>query len=369
MSFFTSVLPHKNNLFVRGYHDSGEAFSYQTSGDDIHLRLFVKDPKGTSTFKTLFREPVQEIEFQSFSELQDFKKSFKSSFSIHGDFPFANQYITQKDLAKNSNLSLINIGTLDVETESGITEDAPSGGFPKISNPQHQVIVISIHSSRQDKITCFALTEEKETIPSDKPLEMVYCSSEKELLRRFLTYWKAEKFDCITGWNCLPLNQSLWTNNKIVKIKDSEYQMELFDSWIYHVFPLVKKIPYKITLSNKHEISSSAEHKFPIYYLPKDNFINPSHPELFIQDDLSVSDIMDLSKTNSIYLRQELRKNINPDLTYRKLIMENLDLLIKKGLDIIIRDKEIVQKITKITGESSYTKLKMTDWSVSKIIS
>jgi DNA polymerase elongation subunit (family B) len=196
MSFFTSVEQFKNILLVRGYEDDGTPFSFKTSGDDIHVALYVKDKNGKSKFKTLDGEPTKELKFDSFAEANDFKKSYSNEFSFLGDFPFPNQYINQKNLSSSINTDLINIGLFDLECESKF-------GFPSVKEAKEVVTVISCYSTKSKILSCFALTDEDNKIAwnEDIKLNVVYCSSEKELLRRFLSYLREEKFDLISGWN------------------------------------------------------------------------------------------------------------------------------------------------------------------------
>lgn len=197
MAFFTSVDRHFDKLYVRGYDDESYPFSYKTGGDDISCSLFIKDKNGTSKFKTIFGENTKEIHFNSFSEMNDFKRDFGKEFSILGDSPIENQYINQKKLSEKYDKSLINIGIFDIECESKF-------GFPSVEEAKEMITVISCLSTKTMILTCFALSSSKleiewkdETIS----LNLVFCSSEQELLRKFLSYWKKESFDIIGGWN------------------------------------------------------------------------------------------------------------------------------------------------------------------------
>lgn len=245
--FFTSVDQLKNVLYVRGYDDQGLPTSYKTKGEDMELKLFVKDKNGTSSKKTLFGESLKELEFSSISELAEFRNDFRKELNLQGDFLISNQYITQNKLADDVDLYSINCGTIDIETTSArkkytdkqlvqvqnkekltikqineLTEKdiivwdeerndwksfATScyndviGGFPQIDNPLEQIIVISVHSSKTKLITCFTLCPEQEINFPSCDLKMFFCQTEKELLIKFIDYWKKEAFDVITGWS------------------------------------------------------------------------------------------------------------------------------------------------------------------------
>lgn len=196
MPFFTSVEQFKNILLVRGYENDGSPFDYETSGDDMHVALYVKDKNGDSKFKSLDGYKTKEVKFDSFSEVNEFKKEYGDQFSLLGDFPFENQYINQKNLASSFDTNLINIGLFDLECESKF-------GFPSVKEAKEIITVISCYSTKSKILSCFALTDESNKIEWNELIELnlVYCSSEKELLRRFLSYWREEKFDCVSGWN------------------------------------------------------------------------------------------------------------------------------------------------------------------------
>lgn len=359
MSFFTSICLLKDQLLVRGYDSLGDQISYKTSGDDMKLKLYGVDVNGESKFKTLAGQKLKEISFDTISEFQEFKRDFGRKLDLHGDFPIPNQYITQNKLADEPDVSKIRVGTFDIETES-------IHGFPNVIDPIEQLIVISCHSSRTNILHCFVLGEHGKNIQlTDIEVKMVNCQSERELIFRFLDYWKEEKFDIVSGWNCIPVSESIWLKDRIITINDVEMNQKLFDSEVCEIFPKSVKPISTITLKNGHQVLSSKDHIFPIYILPKNKYIDPNNEKL-IQKDIKVEEINLLLSENNIYLRQELPQNISEPLTYRKFIVENLDHLLEKGFNIFVRDKELIEKVKKYPLEF-YKIKKLEHWTIEKI--
>lgn len=286
MPFYTSVEQLKNLLYVRGYETDGTPLSYKTSGDDIVLKLYTKDKSGRSSEKTLFQEPLKDIKFNNIEELMSFKNDFKKEFDLHGDFSIPNQYITQKHLSEDVNIYNVNCGTIDIETTSarkkysdkhniriikpGSTKESKVtikefnkysdklyevfdeeintwisfssscyaqviGGFPNIENPQEAITVISVHSSKSELITCFTCCQEPaEPIQFDAcPSNMVYCQSEKELLSKFIAYWKKESFDVITGWSSSYFDLPYLYNRMILVLSKKDANDLSFWKYVY----------------------------------------------------------------------------------------------------------------------------------------
>lgn len=240
MSFFTSICLSKDQLLVRGYDSLGDQISYKTSGDDMKLKLYGLDVNGDSKFKTLAGQKLKEISFDSIGEFQSFKQDFGKKLDLHGDFSIPNQYITQNRLADEPDVSKIRIGIFDIETES-------IHGFPNVVDPIEQIIVISCHSSRTNIIHCFVLGEHGKNIQlSDVEVKMVNCQSERELIFRFLDYWKEEKFDIVSGWNVQGFD-SVFLYHRIKKVLSKKEANQL--SFWNHVSAKTKEKNNKVTHS------------------------------------------------------------------------------------------------------------------------
>lgn len=196
MGFFTAVDYLHGQLYVRGYDNSGVPVKYKTSGSDIDLKLWINDPNGRSSKTSFDGNPLRETSFNTFQEMEDFTKSFsKDQLSIHGIFPFENQYITQQRLFENPDFTKIRIAICDIETTS-------IGGFPSTSDPQEMIQICSIWNSRTGLITVFCLD-----VPllsnTDFGIDVVVipCQTEVELLHRVLDFFSQEQFDVISAWN------------------------------------------------------------------------------------------------------------------------------------------------------------------------
>lgn len=71
--------------------------------------------------------------------------------------------------------------------------------FPKAEDAKYPINLITFYSSKTGKITTFGLNDY--TGLYDGNLEYHYCSTERDLLISFVSWFRKQKFDIITGWN------------------------------------------------------------------------------------------------------------------------------------------------------------------------
>ena len=231
----------------------------------------------------------------------------------------------------------------------------PGQGYSSTEDALTPITAISVYLQWLDTLICLAVPPKTLTMEqalaevNEFPNTMLY-KTEAEMLDVFLDL--IQDADIISGWNCVPVTQSVWMTDRISTMGRIEYRDSLYNSYVHHVFPVSVKPAHDITLSNQHVVSASADHVFPIYFTTKETYTDPANPRL-IEDELKVSEIAALIETHDVYLRQELRTNTAGSLTYRKLIIDNLDSLIKLGVDIFIRDTEIVKKMTIVKGKGT----------------
>jgi len=174
-------------LFVKG-KNKNETVLFKTSGSDMDLALYFKceEHESNTTQKTLYGDFLKRISFKNIKELQEFKKEFQE-LEIWGDFPFPNQYITQKKLYENPDFDSIHVGYLDIEIESERILANPE-------NPLEEINVISVWSSLQNKMFTFC--------KSSTPLSNCFTfETERELLLAFLKCWKELNLDVVSSWN------------------------------------------------------------------------------------------------------------------------------------------------------------------------
>ena len=354
------------DAFFNRDSDTIHVVERNTKGNRVFVDYPVKhtfyyaDPKGKQ--RSIYDTPVSRVvckntkEFRKELRVHDNKQLFESDLN-----PI---YVCLSENYLNAEPPKLNVAYWDIEVNFD-----PERGYAAPDDAFMPITSIAVYLQWLETMVCLAIPpktlsmEEATELVKEFPNTILF-ESEAELLDTFLDL--IQDADVISGWNCVPLTQSVWKNDRISTMANIAYKDNLYNSYVHHVFPVSVKPVHNITMSNKHVVSSSAEHVFPVYYTTKNTYTDPSSPRL-IEDELKVSDIAELIKTHDVYLRQELRSNINPDMTYRKLIIDNLDLLIKLGVDIVIKDSEIIKKMTIVKGGCTHTLLKREFWNIESI--
>lgn len=359
MNFYTNIEQIGNRIFHRYIDNEGKSKSEIVK--EFPIQLFVKkNPQNKTEAKTvsLMGDSLIPVDFNDIYEAKEFVKEYQDTQEIFGQTQFLYQFIANKYKETITfDFSKIKILVIDIETAYDET------GFPTPDKAQQPILVIGCKVLGEKNPFVVFGTKPNTT---DNYYSYIQCKDEVHLLQSFQLFWRETNPDIVTGWNCIPITESVWLKDRIVTMKDISYGDALFDSIVHHVFPKSYKPVTSIRLKNGHKVFSSKEHRFPIYKFPKDKFIDPKN-DYFIQDDVSVEGISELLKENWVYLRQELPYNQRTPLTYRHLIQDNINLLLEKGFNFIVRDNEIVRKMTAMTNVSCWDNIKMEDWSVEKV--
>jgi len=86
-----------------------------------------------------------------------------------------------------------NVCTLDIEVES-------EGEFPEPDEAKYPINLITVHFSKTNQIFSFGTKEYTGDSPSVKNYH--YCADEKKMIEVFITHFRKQKVDIITGWYC-----------------------------------------------------------------------------------------------------------------------------------------------------------------------
>lgn len=190
MIFYTNVARKGNNILFRGIRDGKRVHQ------KIHFRpaLYGRSSKPTD-FKNLKGEFLEKIQFESMSAARDFIMSHEevTGFPIFGNSNYVYQFIT-KVFAEDIEFDItqMKIITIDIETSTEF-------GFPDTSNPQEQVLLITIQDYNNKQIITLGC---KPFLPYKKNITYIQCKDEYELLKKFIKIIKDDYPDVITGWNC-----------------------------------------------------------------------------------------------------------------------------------------------------------------------
>lgn len=201
------------------------------------------------------------------------------------------------------------IGVIDIETDT-------DGGFPSVEEGDKEITAIAIYDYPSKKYIAYLLDKDGKGATISKPDVELHCfDNEYNLLDSFLNKWNELAFTIVSGWNCIPLNQSVWLKNKIIKIKDIQENSELFDSKLVQKFPISTKETWDIILENGKTISSSGDHRFPTKLVNPNEyitFIESNHSNI-LSADLKTKQIQSFSECIDVYCAIKMRKNENID--------------------------------------------------------
>ena len=304
MEFYTNVYQRGDRIFVRGY-DRGIRINKKINYEPY---IFMENKDGD--YKTIDGKPVFKFEFESIKKAHEFISQNEGVVNrkIYGLTNFSYLYIFDNFKGEiNYKPDQVSIAILDIEC-------AADEGFPNIQDASKEITAITIrHRKRSFVFGCGDFTT------TDPNIYYIKCKNEEELLLNFIKCWRALDLDIVTGWNCIPTDQSVWLKNKIVKIKDLNIGDELISSKVSNISPISKKKKYIIKMSNGQEFLSSKDHKFPIYFVDKNKYTKftfSSKENLSFNNKMSLDDIINIRHENEVFLSSEIRNNNNEDQSY-----------------------------------------------------
>lgn len=187
---YTSVLSYGNQIFVRSAKNNKEEIP------DFNPLVWVpaKSKTEVTGWTNLDGYPVVPFTAGNIKETREFIQENKDvdNFSVYGDIQPQYQYIAHNypdDIQWS--LSDINIAYIDIETEC-------EKGFPDIATANEVINAIALKCSNKKHKKVFGLGVYNKDLEGGIYVE---CSTEEELLDKFLQEWTSNYPDIITGWN------------------------------------------------------------------------------------------------------------------------------------------------------------------------
>ena len=187
-SFYTNVQVFGSRILYRGV-ENGRRIRNKI---DYNPTLFVPSQTPTA-YTTISGEYVSEIKPGNIRDCRDFVNKYKDidNFKVYGNQKYEYAYIS--DLYANADVdwdrSYINVANIDIEVGS-------ENGFPHPATASEPITAITIHSN--SKFVVYGLGEFNNTRTD---IQYIQCSSEHDMLRRFITDWSFDYPDIVTGWN------------------------------------------------------------------------------------------------------------------------------------------------------------------------
>ena len=194
MKFYTYVSQIGNRLYIREIDNKGVEYSGYES---FNPTMYVPCEPSQADFKTLDNKPLGSLKLGSIDECKNWIEQYKgvTNFQFYGNKNIVSQYISETYPDKVVwDTSKISIYTIDIEVAS-------DEGFPDIRLADAPITAITVHNSVTDIYYVFGMGEfvSKDT---DKKVNYFRCDNEEEMMDLFLSWWKDNPPQIVSGWNC-----------------------------------------------------------------------------------------------------------------------------------------------------------------------
>lgn len=186
MNFYTNVSVHSGKILFRGVMDGKKVMRRL----DYKPALFV--PSINGEYKTIKGQVCQKLEMESIPAARKFVSDYGTT--VYGmrryEYSFINQHFPEEIQPEYKDIL---VARIDIEVSSRF-------GFPETDKADEEVTLIS--GKFNDEIHSWGC----KPLDRDKvgPIACKYhyhqCSSEADLLKRFLDYWSSDYPDIVTGW-------------------------------------------------------------------------------------------------------------------------------------------------------------------------
>ena len=312
MKFYTSVLPYRGRLLVRGVNHDG---SHKKFRINYKPSLFVPSGK-ESKYKTLDGRNVGQVTFESMPETKKWIDQYKdvSGFEYYGNTRYQYPFIADEFKGKiDWDIKQIRLITIDIECES-------ENGFPDVDRAEEPIICITVKDHARKSILVFGCGN---FVNDRADVRYIRCSTERDLVQKFTEFWTSYNPDIVTGWN--------------VKFFDIPYLMNRFRYLMGDDY-LNQFSPWGIVTSNSARITAKGFNKEQKYY------------DLL---GVSVLDYLDLYRKHT-FVRQESykldyigevelgeKKTENPYDTFKEFYQNDYQLFVEYN----IQDVELVDKL------------------------
>ena len=190
MKFYTSVLPYRGRLLVRGVNHDG---SHKKFRINYKPSLFIPSGK-ESKYKTLDGSNVGKVTFESMPEAKKWIEQYKgvSDFKYYGNTKYQYPFIADEFPDKiDWDIKQIRILTIDIECES-------ENGFPNPDEAIEPLISITVKEHTTKKIIVFGMND---FVNDRDDVKFIKCETETALIEKFLEFWLDYNPDIVTGWN------------------------------------------------------------------------------------------------------------------------------------------------------------------------
>lgn len=212
MKFYTNFIRVGNCIHVRGYNN-GKKFHDKV---EYNPTLYLPSQKPTE-YKTLDGKYVLPVLQGSMRDANDFIKQYENvdNFNFYGSTNYPYVYINEVYQGRiDYDIKLIRIANIDIEVGS-------ENGFPQPASALEPITAIAVKLNGM--IYVFGCGQYN-NCRDDVDYKM--CRDEKDLIEKFLQFWREKDPDVITGWNIKGFDIP-YLYNRILRLFDDKMAKKL----------------------------------------------------------------------------------------------------------------------------------------------
>jgi len=182
-------LPKNECIRVYTWDDSGNRTFYDAT---YHPYLYI-ETNNTGDLKSIFNTNLKKISFKTQYDRNEYIK--RGVTRVFENTPPNQQYLIDAYWEKNEDSSFtknpLKVCFLDIETYS-------PDEFPVPEEAKHVINVITVYDSLHNHFYTWGV---KSYTKKDPSVTYIKCSSEEELLKKFINYIEMDHPDILSGWN------------------------------------------------------------------------------------------------------------------------------------------------------------------------
>ena len=191
--FYTYVGIHRNRVVHRYVSRHGER---KIDVQDYQFSLYL--PSADGEYRGMRDEPLKRKKFDSARDMREWYNDNRDILEIHGMERPEFQFIADKYRLRPQpfDFSKIVIANIDIETEVG-------NGFPDPDKAEQEINAITVSVVGSKYYTTFTTLDydESKDDGANENSEIILCTSETELIQRFMNHIDILRPDAYTGWN------------------------------------------------------------------------------------------------------------------------------------------------------------------------
>lgn len=190
--FYTNISQMGNRFLHRFVDDDGKKHSRFID----HAPSVFIPANEQSMFRGVKGEVLKEVSFAKVADAKEYLKTYKGVLEIHGQLQWrlsCIQKLYPNDI--NFDVSKLIIATVDIENligDEGFTQ--PEDALQPIT-----AITVGVNHKGKKHYHAFSYTDYK---VEDNDVTFHRCTDEKDLLLKYLDFWKHLEPDILSGWNC-----------------------------------------------------------------------------------------------------------------------------------------------------------------------